>query len=181
MFQLKSTCTPFFLVKRHYWMYLMLEKESLNFLIRLHSHLWLLQGCFYTSLKKRWYLNLKLTELQTEKVFERFCGWDFNYRIFWEQIWQIVYWSIQCWNSLLKKLKSILLKDFYLNFAKKDKCIFTLFPLKVLLFLLVIIITGITTQLHISNNINWNNDILNVGNKINEYFNSVYFNKWITY
>ena len=76
-------------------------------------------------------------------------------------------------------MKSILLKDFYLNFAKKDKFIFTLFPLKVLLFLLVIIITGITRQLQISDNINWNNDILNVGSKIKWYFNSIYFNKWI--
>ena len=46
----------------------------------------------------------------------------------------------------IKKLKSILVKDFYLNFVQKAKCILNLFLLKLFLFLLVIIITEIIAK-----------------------------------
>ena len=42
---------PRFYVKRRYWISLLIEKESLNFLLRFHSHLLLLQGYTYPSLK----------------------------------------------------------------------------------------------------------------------------------
>ena len=50
-----------------------IEKKSLK---RFYSHLWLLKGYFYCTLRKYDYLDLELAEVQTWQIFYRFFGED---------------------------------------------------------------------------------------------------------
>ena len=50
-----------------------IEKKSLK---RFYSHLWLLKGYFYCTLRKYDYLDLELVEVQTWQIFYRFFGED---------------------------------------------------------------------------------------------------------
>ena len=52
----------------------MTEKESLNFLTQFFTHLQLLQGYVYCTLKKCCLLNLELAEVQTEQNLDIFVG-----------------------------------------------------------------------------------------------------------
>ena len=47
----------------------MIENESLNFLTRFYSQLWLIQGYAYLSLKKYGLLNLEPTEIETRQIY----------------------------------------------------------------------------------------------------------------
>ena len=71
IFHFELNCTAFFHVKRRYWIKLMIEKKSLNFLTQFYSHLWLLQGYVYPILKNTnlWYWSapkFKLGKFLTE-------------------------------------------------------------------------------------------------------------------
>ena len=60
IFHLNQNFTSFLHMKRLYWIWLMIEKECLNFLTRFYSHLCLLQGCVCSTLEKYWLLKLDL-------------------------------------------------------------------------------------------------------------------------
>ena len=63
---------PRFYVKRRYWISLLIEKESLHFLLRFHSHLLLLQGYIYPSLKNIYYWIWSSPKSKLDKIFKRF-------------------------------------------------------------------------------------------------------------
>ena len=63
-------------MKRRFWIWLIIEKKSPNFLTRFYSHLWLLQRYGYPTLKKNCFLNLEPADFQTRQIFDRLFGGD---------------------------------------------------------------------------------------------------------
>ena len=84
----------------------MIEKESLNFLICLYNHLWLLRSYCYPSLEKNGILNVELAKAQTGQIFEKFSrGDNLRTELFWQKI--------------LIKFLNVKIPFFKVNFSKR--------------------------------------------------------------
>ena len=101
----------------------MIEKEFLSFLTRFYCHLRLLQGCAYPTLKKILITKSGACRSSPWANFDRVFGGDEFISEFREQILIVFIDLFNVKVVFFFLIKSTLVKGFYLNFVKKDKCI----------------------------------------------------------
>ena len=101
----------------------MIEKEFLSFLTRFYCHLRLLQGCAYPTLKKNLITKSGACRSSPWANFDRVFGGDEFISEFREQILIVFIDLFNVKVVFFFLIKSTLVKGFYLNFVKKDKCI----------------------------------------------------------
>ena len=67
------------------------------------------------------------TKVKTGRILDRFFGGDKIISEYFESKFLLCFcWHIQCQSSFFKKMKSFLVKGFYLKFVEKVKCILKL-------------------------------------------------------
>ena len=101
----------------------MIAKEFLSFLTRFYCHLRLLQGCAYPTLKKILITKSGACRSSPWANFDRVFGGDEIISEFREQILIVFIDLFNVKVVFFFLIKSTLVKGFYLNFVKKDKCI----------------------------------------------------------